>query len=154
MCVGVSVWLVGVVSVWQASVCHTDTTPTSHTETPTHNQCGDTIKKVAGSWWWMCYSPKHVEHRRSEIKLNKLWHQVGLLFFNFLCTYSATVTVMILYHHLHLTSSRFNISVLRHSNTLCLRSATTTRNILYHCSLLGGFKFSVPLVCAAVKNGP
>jgi len=25
MCVGVSVWLVGVVSVWQA--CHTDTTP-------------------------------------------------------------------------------------------------------------------------------
>jgi len=35
----------------RASVCHTDTTPTSHTETPTHietrthNQCGDTIKK-------------------------------------------------------------------------------------------------------------
>jgi len=41
MCVGVSVWLVGVVSVW------------------------------------------HVEHRRSEIKLNKLWHQVGFLFFNY-----------------------------------------------------------------------
>ena len=45
------VWLVGVVSVWQASACHTDTTPTSHTETPTHietrthNQCGDTIEK-------------------------------------------------------------------------------------------------------------
>ena len=37
MCVGVSVWLVGVVSVWQAEAC-----------------------------------PKHVEHRRSEIKLNKL----------------------------------------------------------------------------------
>jgi len=63
MCVGVSVWLFGVVSVWQAEACytdttpnqadacHTDTTPTSHTETPTHiearthNQCGDTIKK-------------------------------------------------------------------------------------------------------------
>ena len=53
MCVGVSVWLVEVVSVWQAgaSACHTDTTPTSHTETPTyiktrtHNQCGDTIEK-------------------------------------------------------------------------------------------------------------
>jgi len=51
MCVGVSVWLVGVVSVWQASACHTDTTPTSYNETPTHietrthNQCGDTIKK-------------------------------------------------------------------------------------------------------------
>jgi len=53
MGVGVSVWLVGVVSVRQAeaSACHTDTTPTSHTETPTHietrthNQCGDTIKK-------------------------------------------------------------------------------------------------------------
>jgi len=50
MCVGVSVWLVGVVSVLQASSCHTDITPTSHTETPihietrTHNQCGDTTK--------------------------------------------------------------------------------------------------------------
>jgi len=51
MYVGVSVWLVGVVTVWQASACCTDTTPTSHIETPTHietrthNQCGDTIKK-------------------------------------------------------------------------------------------------------------
>jgi len=40
-----------IVSVWQASACHTDTTPTSHTETPTHietrthNQYGDTIEK-------------------------------------------------------------------------------------------------------------
>jgi len=39
------------VSVWQASACHTDNTPTSHTETPTHietrthNQCGDAIEK-------------------------------------------------------------------------------------------------------------
>ena len=49
----VSVWLVGMVSVWQASACHTDTTPTSHTETPTHIEtrthnvilCGDTIEK-------------------------------------------------------------------------------------------------------------
>jgi len=45
MCVGVSVWLVG------AEACYTDTTPTSHTETPTHIetrthiQCGDTIEK-------------------------------------------------------------------------------------------------------------
>jgi len=52
MCVGVSVWLVGVVSVWQAeAACHTDTTPTSDTEIPTHietrthKQCGDTIEK-------------------------------------------------------------------------------------------------------------
>jgi len=51
MCVGVSVWLVRVVSVWQASTYHTDTTPTSHTETPTHietrthDQCVDTIEK-------------------------------------------------------------------------------------------------------------
>jgi len=57
MCVGVSVWLVGVVSVWQAEAQQvvlrpaTDTTPTSHTETPmhietkTHNQCGYTIEK-------------------------------------------------------------------------------------------------------------
>jgi len=35
----------------QASACHTDTTPTSHTETPTHietrthSHCGDTIEK-------------------------------------------------------------------------------------------------------------
>ena len=29
MCVGVSVWLVGVVSVWQTEACYTDTTPTS-----------------------------------------------------------------------------------------------------------------------------
>ena len=36
MCVGASVWLVGVVSVWQA--------PT-HIETRTRNQCGDTIEK-------------------------------------------------------------------------------------------------------------
>ena len=42
MCVGVSVWLVGVVSVWQASACYTDTTPTSQTRT--HDQCGDTIE--------------------------------------------------------------------------------------------------------------
>jgi len=50
-CVGVSVWLVGVVSVWQTEACNTDTTPTSHSETPTHveirirNQCGDTTEK-------------------------------------------------------------------------------------------------------------
>jgi len=41
----------GVVSVLQAEACYTDTTPTSHIETPTHietrthNQCGDTIEK-------------------------------------------------------------------------------------------------------------
>jgi len=45
------VWLVEAVPVWQAEPCHTDTTSTSHTETPTHietkthNQCGDTIEK-------------------------------------------------------------------------------------------------------------
>jgi len=37
--------------VLQAEACNTDTTPTSHTETPTHietrthNQCGDTTEK-------------------------------------------------------------------------------------------------------------
>jgi len=55
MCVGVSVWLgwggIRVASGICASVCYTDTTPTSHTETPTHietrthNQCGDKIEK-------------------------------------------------------------------------------------------------------------
>jgi len=52
MCVGVSVWLVGVVSVgvvFQAATrippqpSHTET-PT-HIETRTHNQCGDKIEK-------------------------------------------------------------------------------------------------------------
>jgi len=39
----------------EASACHTDTTPTSQTETPTHvkirthNQCGDTIEKSQAS---------------------------------------------------------------------------------------------------------
>jgi len=38
-------------SLPQAEVCHTATTPTSHTKTPTHietrthNQCSDTIEK-------------------------------------------------------------------------------------------------------------
>ena len=45
MCVGVSVWLVGVVSMLQASACYTDTTPTSHIETRTQDQCDDTIEK-------------------------------------------------------------------------------------------------------------
>ena len=51
MCVGVSVWLVEVVSVWPAEAGHTDTTSTSHTETPTHietrthNLCSDAIGK-------------------------------------------------------------------------------------------------------------
>jgi len=47
MCGGVAVWLVGVVSVSQASACHTDTTPTSHTETPTHIEiCGHDTEHI------------------------------------------------------------------------------------------------------------
>jgi len=52
MCVGVSVWLGwGGIGVAGFSHTDTDTTPTSHTETPTHietrthNQYGDTIEK-------------------------------------------------------------------------------------------------------------
>ena len=43
-------WLCVLVSMC-VGVCHADTTPTSHTEAPTHietrthNQCGDTIEK-------------------------------------------------------------------------------------------------------------
>jgi len=50
MCVGVSVWLVGVVSVWKAEA-QLQPAPTSNNETPTHietrthNQCDDTIEK-------------------------------------------------------------------------------------------------------------
>jgi len=46
---------VGVVSVWQAEACNTDTTSTYHTETSTHietrthDQCGDTIEKSHAS---------------------------------------------------------------------------------------------------------
>jgi len=36
LCVGVSVWLVGVVSVWQASACNTDTMDTMKQEHATN----------------------------------------------------------------------------------------------------------------------
>jgi len=68
-----------------ASACNTDTTPTSHTETPahietrTHDQCGDTIEKLQ--------APDdgciNVRNMLSIEEVNKLWHQVGLLFFNY-----------------------------------------------------------------------
>jgi len=49
MCVGVSVWLVGVVSVWQAEVRiphqHSHTETPTHIETRTHDQYDDTIEK-------------------------------------------------------------------------------------------------------------
>jgi len=51
MCVEVSVWLVGVVSVWQAEAQVVLQPATrippqpSHIETRTHSQCGDTIEK-------------------------------------------------------------------------------------------------------------
>ena len=50
----------------------------NHTETPTHieirthNQCGDTIEKSQAPDDGCIKCPKHVEHIRSEIKLNKL----------------------------------------------------------------------------------
>jgi len=47
MCVGVSVWLVGVVSVLQASACHTDTTPTQpHRNSNTHRTKNNTTNVV------------------------------------------------------------------------------------------------------------
>jgi len=49
LCVGVSVRLVVVVSVWQAEATTTTTSRTetpTHIETRTHNQCGDTTKKL------------------------------------------------------------------------------------------------------------
>ena len=72
-----------------ASACNTDTTPTQpHRNSNTHRNKNTRPmwwynRKVASYWWWMYYCPKHVEHRRSEIKLNNQWHQVGLLFFNY-----------------------------------------------------------------------
>ena len=46
-------------------------TPT-HVEIRTHNQCGDTIEKSQAPDDGCIKCPKHVEHRRGEIKLNKL----------------------------------------------------------------------------------
>jgi len=103
MSVGVSVWLVGVVSVWQAFIKFYFTSSMLNMFRtlihPSSGACDFSIvsphwscvlvstwwynRKVAGSWWWMYQCPKHVEHRRSEIKLKKLWCQVGLLFFNY-----------------------------------------------------------------------
>jgi len=54
-----------------------------HTSKHEHTSMWWYNRKVAGSWWWMCKCPKYFEHRRSEIKLNKLWHQVGVLFFSY-----------------------------------------------------------------------
>jgi len=46
-CVGVSVWLVGVISVWQASAGHTDTTPTQlHRNSNTHRTKSNTTNVV------------------------------------------------------------------------------------------------------------
>ena len=80
----------GVVPVWQAEAVlhpatrvppqHSHTETPAHIETRTHNQCGDTIETSQAP---DDGCPKHVEHRRSEIKLSELWHQVGLLFFNY-----------------------------------------------------------------------
>ena len=47
MCVGVSVWLVRVVSVWQAEACNTDTTPTQpHRNSNTHRTKNNTTNLV------------------------------------------------------------------------------------------------------------
>ena len=47
MCVGVSVWLVGVVSVWQAQACNTDTTPTKpHRNSNTHRTKNNTTNVI------------------------------------------------------------------------------------------------------------
>ena len=61
-----------------ASACHTDTTPTSHTETPTHietrthNQCGDTIEKSQAPDDGCINVRNMLSIKKSEIKLNKL----------------------------------------------------------------------------------
>ena len=96
MCVGVSVCLVGVVSLWQASAwvsaCNTDTTPTSHTETPTHietrthNQCGDKIEKSQGPDDG-CINVRNMLNTE-EVKLNLINCDIKLV------SYSSTITMM------------------------------------------------------------
>jgi len=57
---------------------------------PPHWLCVPVLMCIGVSAWlvgevavWQASCPKHVEQRRSEIKLQKSWHQVGLLFSNY-----------------------------------------------------------------------
>ena len=72
-----------------ASACHTDTTPTSHNETPTHietrthNQYGDTVEKSQVPDDGCINVRNMLSTEVKKKKLKKLWHQVGLLFFSY-----------------------------------------------------------------------
>ena len=118
MCVGVSVWLVGVVPMWQAefSACHTDTTPiqphrNSNTQRTKNNTTNVVIQQNSRKLLMMdilmsetCWAHK---------KWNKIASDIKLVF------YSSTITMMhgpiniILY-------CCFNVTVLRyvHNQTL------------------------------------
>ena len=88
--------------MWQAetSARYTDTTPTSHTETPTHietrthDQCGVTTGKSQASDDGFVLqpatrippqpaTPKLQHTSKQEHTTNVVLHQVGLLFFNY-----------------------------------------------------------------------
>ena len=76
----------------QAEACHTDTTPTSHTETPTHietrthNQCGDKIEKSQAP------DDGRINVRNmlsiQEVKYNLINYDIKLV------SYSSTITMM------------------------------------------------------------
>ena len=108
-CVGVSVWLVRVVSVQQAeeqlqaSTFYTDTTPTSHTETPTHieirthNQCDDTTEKSQAPDDG-CINIRNMLNIE-EVKSNLITSDIKLV------SYSPTITMM----HGPIYVSQFNV---------------------------------------------
>ena len=88
ICVGVSVWLVGVVSVFCFSLppqpSHTET-PT-HIETRTHNQCGDTIEKSQAPYDG-CINVRNMLSTE-EVKENLINGDIKLV------SYSSIITMM------------------------------------------------------------
>jgi len=91
MCVGVSVWLVGVVSVWQAAACKTDTTPTQpHRNSNTHRTKNNTTNMVIqqNSRKLLMMDILMYESCWAHKKWNKIASDIKLVF------YSSTITMM------------------------------------------------------------
>jgi len=91
MCVAVSVWLVGVVSVWQAEACRTDTTPNQpHRNSNTHRNKNITTNVVVqqNSRKLLMMDILMSETCWANKKWNKIASDIKLVF------YSSTVTMI------------------------------------------------------------
>ena len=91
MCVGVSVWLVWVVSVLQASACNTDTTPTQpHRNSKTHRTKNNTTNVVIqqNSRKLLMMDILMSETCWAHKKWNKILSDIKLVF------YFSTITMM------------------------------------------------------------